>query len=387
MNDTVLQDRLLATLPALDDSDWFEVRRRAGSIRARRRNRRLLAIAAALAILTALVVNPALGIGERLLEFVEGDPAPKSIKEQFELVENPPPLRVGHRVFARPKPPPADLSAAHLAVALDSSVGPVYLWAAPTAGGGACTALEIVALPPMPNGRPNIGVNCGSAPTRERSIDVGAGGTRVDDKSSLHYIEGRVHASIARLEVTLSDGAEVPLRLVEGFFLAELPSTVTAVEFRGFDADGRLVERVHVPPPIPRMRQPHESYREAASIRLYSGREARIEAARGEAGTLCWRVVWGPQAGGCNPLPNDALPSMMVSGTGENQLVLLNGPVGSSIRRVDLIWDNGDRERLTIQNGFVLKQIDPNGTRWPSKIVGRDLAGRVVVERPAFGPG
>jgi hypothetical protein len=76
MNETLLRDRLLATVPAIDDADWLDIRRRARALGAlRRRNRRLLAVAAVLVILTALVVNPALGIGERLLDFVEGDPA------------------------------------------------------------------------------------------------------------------------------------------------------------------------------------------------------------------------------------------------------------------------------------------------------------------------
>jgi hypothetical protein len=395
MNETVLRERLLATVPALDDADWLDVRRRARAIEApRRRNRRLLAIAAALAVLTALVVNPALGIGERLLEFVEGDPAPESVKEELRRQADHPPLRVGHRVIERPKPPPPDLVDARLAVALDSSVGPVYLWIAPTSGGGACTALEITALPPLPDGRPNTSGGCSSGPTVERRIDGGQGEARVG-KRGLSYILGRVHPSIVRLKVALSDERVVPVRLVEGFFLAELPAKATVVEYRGFDASGSLVERlrvperVRVPPSTEGWRiRPIEPFRKAASIRLYSGRDARIEHARAEGGLLCWRNRWGEQMSTtCGPVPEDALPSMMVSGTGKNQTVLLSGPVGSRVERVDLIWDNGDRERLAIQNGFVLKQIDPYGARFPSKLVGRDRTGRVVADRAAFGPG
>jgi hypothetical protein len=154
MNETVLRDRLLATISALDDADWLDVRRRARAIDApRRRNRRLLAIAALIAILTVLVVNPALGIGERLLEFVEGDPAPERVRKAF-LAHEPTEFRVGHRVFERPNPPPPNLADAHLAVALDSSVGPVYLW---VADGGECMLLEIEAVPDLPDGRPNAG--------------------------------------------------------------------------------------------------------------------------------------------------------------------------------------------------------------------------------------
>jgi hypothetical protein len=425
MTDAVLRDRLLATVPALDDADWLDVRRRASAISARRRNRRLLALAAALAILTALVVNPALGIGERLLDFVEGDPAPESVKREFSFGEKPPPpLRVGDRVIERPtaKRPPADLADAHLAVALESSLGPVYLWVDPMTGGGRCTLLEVVEAPKPPPGLPRGGVNCRSRPPADRPIEGGETGDRVDGEY-LHLTVGQVNRRIARLEVALTDGRVVPIRLVDGFFLAELPAGTLAdkvpgckppempptifpggapppppqdpedivclvgvVEYRGFDATGALVESFRVPKP--RLTKPIEPFREALSIRLFSGREAKLEYARAERGRMCWHVTWAGQSGGtCSVVPRHSLPSTSGSGTGRNQTVLLHGPVGSDIATVEILWDDGTRERLRIGEGFVLKQIDPYGKRFPSKIVGRDESGRVVVERSAFGPG
>jgi hypothetical protein len=411
MTDTALRNRLLATVPALDDADWLDVRRRARAIEApRRRNRRLFAIAAVLVLLTALVVNPALGIGERLLDFVEGDPAPERVRKAF-LAHEPTELRVGHRVFTRPKAPPPNLADAHLAVALDSSVGPVYLW---VADGGACMLLEIEAVPDLPDGRPTAGGGCGSVPTAERPIDAGAGATRVDE-AYFNYIRGRVRSNISRLEATLSDGREVELRLVEGFFLAELPAStlaekvagceappepplltrareqtrdpastpcfVGAVEYRGFDTNGRLVERFRVPT-LPPSSTPTSPFREAISIRLFSGREARIEYARAEGNQLCWRVRWGQQtSGSCGPVDERRLPvGLMFSGGGKKQTVLLQGPVGSDIKRVDLVWDDGTTERLPIGSGFVLKQIDRYGKRWPSTLVGRGESGQVIAE-------
>jgi hypothetical protein len=40
MTDAVFRDRLLATVPALDDADWLDVRRRARAIEAPRRRMR-----------------------------------------------------------------------------------------------------------------------------------------------------------------------------------------------------------------------------------------------------------------------------------------------------------------------------------------------------------
>jgi hypothetical protein len=425
MTDAVLRDRLLATVPAFDDADWLDVRRRAGAISARRRNRRLLAIAAALAALTALVVNPALGIGERLLDFVEGDPAPDTVKRELaEGQKPPPPLRVGERVIERPTPeqPPTDLSDAHLAVALESSRGPVYLWVDPRTGGGTCTLLEVVEEPDPPAGAPRGGVNCSSGPPAERPIDAGQTGTHADGKY-LSLMRGHVHPRIARVEVELSDGRVVPMRLVEGFFLAELPvgtladrvpgcsppemppsilptrpmpkqdpadvlCLVNVIEYRGFDTSGALVERYRVPKLDPRRYEPIEAFRTALSIRLFSGKDARLDYARANGGTMCWRVFWGEMVSGtCSVVTKRSLPSVTVIGSGEKQSVYFSGPVGSDIARVDLAWDDGSSERLRVEDGFALKQIDPHAERFPTKLVGRDENGRVVVERPAFGPG
>jgi hypothetical protein len=161
---------------------------------------------------------------------------------------------------------------------------------------------------------------------------------------------------------------------------------VGVVEYRGFDAGGKLVERYRVPKP--RWTRPIEPFREALSIRLFSGRQARLEYARAERGRMCWRVFWGDMAGGgCSIVPKRSLPSATVIGSGENQSVYFSGPVGSDIARVELVWDDGSSEPMQVENGFALKQIDPHGKRFPTKLVGRDEAGRVVVERSAFGPG
>jgi hypothetical protein len=407
VTDAALRDRLLATVPALDDADWLDVRRRARAIDApRRRNRRLLAIAAVVAILTALVVNPALGIGERLLDFVEGDPAPEELKQTMRRT-----LPYGRFVLGGPVirfqgAPPPEVPRAHLAVRLDSSVGPVYLWVAP-AGGGACTSLEIVGLSRR-GGRG--GADCESAPTPEHPIThLLVGPSRVGERK-FNFIGGRVGSGVARVEVDLSDGRVAELRLVKGFFLAELPiyrlserSTgclsdprhlgehvgpdelacwVVPTEFRGFDANGRLVMRFIGMSTTPPTTGP-DPRRPAISTRLRSGRWVRIESVGG-----CWSLVWDTglldlhsSNGSCSVVKERDLPSRMLYGSPvDKRVVLLHGPVGSDIARVDLGWDDGATERLRLENGFVMKEIDPNGARRPAKLVGRDESGRVVAK-------
>jgi hypothetical protein len=406
MTDTALRSRLLATVPALDDADWLDVRRRARAIEApRRRNRRLLAIAAVLVLLTALVVNPALGIGERLLDFVEGDPAPERVKQSIRRT-----LPYGRFVLGRPVirfegTPPPDVPRAHLAVRLDSSVGPVYLWVAP-AGGGACTSLEIADRPDRPRG-----ALCDPAPTREQPLENFApGGTSRVGDGALNLIYGRVLSGVVRLEADLSDGRTAGLRLVEGFFLAELPvyrlserstgclqdprplgervdpdelaCSVVPTEFRGFDAKGRLVMR-HQGSPIFDPTTGPEPYRPAISTRLRSGRWIRIESGGG-----CWRTVWDTglldlhsASGSCSVVKQRDLPSRMLYGSPvDKRVVLLHGPVGSDIARVDLVWDDGTTERLRLENGFLMKEIHQAGDRRPAKLIGRDESGRVIAE-------
>ena len=78
--------------------------------------------------------------------------------------------------------------------------------------------------------------------------------------------------------------------------------------------------------------------------------------------------------------PRD-LPSLMLYGSPvDERLVLLHGPVGSDIAQIDLVWDDGTSERLRLENGLVLKEIDPEGARTPAKLVGRDASGQVVAE-------
>jgi hypothetical protein len=407
MNEATLRDRLLATVPAVDDSDWLDVRRRARAIEApRRRSRRLLAIAAVLAILTALVANPALGIGERLLDFVEGDPAPEDVKQSIGSA-----IPYGRIVLGEPeirfeRTPPPEVARARLAIRLDSSLGPVYLWAAP-AEGGACTSLEIVSF------EERSGPLCDSAPTAENQITNFKLGPSVVLNRERNFTSGRVGAQVGRLEVDLSDGQVAELRLVEGFFLAEFPTyklserstgcmrfsdwttsgsgldTSTScfavpTEYRGFDADGRLVMRVSsglasVPPTA----GPNTPPQRAIGIELSSGRSARIE-----ADGPCWRLIWDTGLldldngnGSCSSVGPRDLPFRMLYGSPvDERLVLLHGPVGSDIAQVDLVWSDDTSERLRLENGFVLKEIDPDAARQPAKLVGRDASGQVVAE-------
>jgi hypothetical protein len=214
MNDDPLRNRLLAAASSIDDSDWLDVRRRAALIGAERHgrrgwSRRRLLIVALAALTLLLVANTAFGLGERLLEFVEGDPAPEPVRNELARGSEPPPRYTveGHVLGEpRPVPPPVELENAHLAIARQTSVGPVYLWVAPTEGGGDCRLLQIPALSSGPGGQRPGSVNCHSAPTQERPIEIGWTGLNLRGRP-LSYASGRVLPGIVRLELVLSDGA------------------------------------------------------------------------------------------------------------------------------------------------------------------------------------
>jgi hypothetical protein len=402
MNDDLLRNRMLAVASSTDDSDWSEVVSRAARVHAEREERRswprrrvLLVVLAGLAVL--VVANTAFGLGRRLLDFVEGDPAPQPVKKELARGNEPPTgYTVEGHVLGPPRPPqpPLDLENARLAIARHTSVGPIYLWVAPSAGGGDCRLLQIPALPAGPGGQRPESVDCVGPPTPDRPIEIGTGGINVGGRS-LSYACCRVGPDVARLELLLGDGTTMRVAVSKGYFFAELPLGESAAnagdpalahpirEYRGFDTEDRLVARV----PVPKLRptpQPAEPYRTAITIQLKSGREASIEFARADGGAVCWRQVSpGGISGTCGRVPARALPIGLtgIGGPNVNQLVLLGGPVGSEIARVDLVYDDGSTERLPLRNGFILKQVDedPRG-RWPAKLVGRDETGRVIAE-------
>lgn len=123
-----LDVRFAVLADADDDSSWTEVVEQAGTLRGRRRPRRLVVIAFALA-LAVVVAAPAAGLRGRFVRlFGDAKPAPQRIEKSF----------AGWGLGA-----PAGLGRAIQVLQTSAGVdGKVTLWLAPV-GGGFCTLLDL----------------------------------------------------------------------------------------------------------------------------------------------------------------------------------------------------------------------------------------------------
>jgi hypothetical protein len=117
--------------------------------------RRRLVVIALTGLLSALLVTPALGIGGRVLDLVQGTPAPPEVQTFFATSDAYPdaardPDEVGKALHDR-GPLPVIASEARLAFAIETPDGPVHIWTAPTKDGQHCSLYQWG--DPLPNGQ------------------------------------------------------------------------------------------------------------------------------------------------------------------------------------------------------------------------------------------
>jgi hypothetical protein len=214
-------------VPAVTE-DWDDVLDRAGAGDRHRTwtfpRLRLVAIAAVI-LVAGLLVTPAFGIGSRLLDLIQGTPAPPEVQTFFatnnaymEKVRaySDEAGEVLHDQFA-----PVIASEARLLFAIGSQDGPIHLWVAPTKDGRQCELLQWGDA--LPNGQlalTNIASGGSQAPLKDEPVN-GAGACEGADRPTVLMPVGirtelrpsvtivRVHfydATITQVEVEL-DGA------------------------------------------------------------------------------------------------------------------------------------------------------------------------------------
>ena len=131
-------------------------RGRHGRWRERWLTRRRLVVTALAGLLAALLVTPALGIGGRVLDLVQGTPAPPEVQTFFatsdaymDVARDPD--EVGKALHDRLVPVPVIASEARLAFAIETPDGPIHIWTAPTKDGRHCELFQWG--DPLPNGQ------------------------------------------------------------------------------------------------------------------------------------------------------------------------------------------------------------------------------------------
>lgn len=360
-----------------ESSDWDEVLRRAqlpGPALVERSRRRAWALAfAVLVVLTGAAVNPALGIGERILDFFRGTPAPPAVQREFARINESPPKTIPWSKLGR-----AEVLAerAHGVMAIETSAGVARLWVAPIASGGTCRYVEVGEQDGFPLGN---GVCHPAVPNRPLAAMVN------EDLPEL--VHGRAPVGTAWVDLVLEKADTARLRLVDRYFLAEIPEGKDALAVVARDASGRELgrERLDEWPP-PRVapifpKQPTEvALAQILEVRLSDGTRARVFASEGPR-DRCVRWVFERGSTGdywdtCGGVPSP--DGIYVSGGGDP--IVLTGEAGKDVSSVTLQYADGSSAEIPIMRGFFLFEV-PRG-QTPVRVVGRNSGGRVVAREP-----
>jgi hypothetical protein len=236
----LLAQQLAATANPLDDSDWLDVRRRV------RRPRRRIALAAVVAAAAALLAAPAFGLTDRLVDLLQGPPAPPPVQSYFAFSNAARERLLAEAPVAsgtlRDRYSPTIAGEARGVAAIDSPDGPIYLWAAPTTDGRECWLIQAGADPS--DSRPYGYGSCDPLTHDTLMID---GPIWTIERPSISTLHVRVYDdAITTVDVTLDTGRVVSLPVVSGHALGTVPKDAVVDGYVGRDAAGDAVARVRV---------------------------------------------------------------------------------------------------------------------------------------------
>ncbi len=223
---------------AVDDGgDWLDVLRRTELAPAREgggivrlpagsRRRAWYALAAA-ALLTMLVVNPAFGIGSRILDWFEDSPAPERVQHNLDAMNEAVGIfeREGAAVIAE---------RARGVTATETDYGWVYLWAAPMEGGGWCVYAETPS-----EGEQTAVADCQAGAPDEPLLVMQS--SKEYDDGTLRLLAGRTDPPIRSLEMRFGDGSTDTIPLVSRFFLYNVGEEREPVVLLARDTAGGIV--------------------------------------------------------------------------------------------------------------------------------------------------
>jgi hypothetical protein len=213
--------------------------------RSRRRGVSVALVAAAL--LGALLITPALGLGDRLLDLLQRPAAPPEVQAHFAANDT---LRKQlfahteaagnalHDRFSRVVP-----GEARGIAAIESADGPIYLWAAPTEDGRQCWLIQAGAE--VATGRP-YGLTSCDATEAQRTIRPSTVWTA--ERPSVKILHARVYDdAVTHVEIVIEDGPEVSLPVVAGHALGTVAKEARVLAFVGRNASSEEVARWTLP--------------------------------------------------------------------------------------------------------------------------------------------
>jgi hypothetical protein len=342
-------------------------------------------------VIATLVAAAALVTGAYALyeSVIVGSPAPESVKK----IERLQTMVKGELIPKAHVNPGIEIDKTKAAAAITTSVGPVYLWVAPDKRGDSCSYLQIVAMN-LPGGRPNLSGGC--APGGP-SFYVGIHYIRVNDRP-FALVQGRVGTNgAATVELQFANGTSQTVPITDQYVLAETAPSNAVKTTIVRDAHGRVLAERHQNNPLSPFQRaqqaqqrfhPIGSWHTVATLRTIGKHRLLIErTARGSNGKVCHELITPSGTGsGCGPPVDptglDIGPTQI--GTAPHGWFLLDGPVGSKIRSLDLFFQDGTHVPIPIHRGYILYQVNPrnfvSGHR-PTELVARNAAGRIVNTR------
>ncbi len=218
--------------------DPFEARRRRLGRRARRvhTGRADAMRCSSPRSLALLVVPTAVALHGRIADLFQGTPAPPAVSSSFGGMNK------THDLAARKgfgaKFPQAEVAKAHGVLEVQTSDGPLDLWAAPSDQGGQCWWIDFANDPVLPGGRFGFG-GCDRGSTL--GSDIAPGDIWVEPHPTLMTLYGQVTPPAARVEAELTDGSMLRLPVVEGFFLGTHDRSARLTRVTAYDDAGHVV--------------------------------------------------------------------------------------------------------------------------------------------------
>jgi hypothetical protein len=378
-SDRLFAERFAALADPHDDSDWLDVRRRAGCSRKRRRAWVVVPLAAAL---TALVVGSALAYYGDVVDFVGAEKAPQKDVTLFEE------LSVG----APPGMDPQAIGSEARRIETTTLTGErEAVFVAPTKAGGYCAHWE-----------GSGGGGCDKLGTTPLSVGWWMNGRRASKPASAGIALSVNARYVASIELRFSDGVVLrpPLTWVSapidrGFFFHRFaPGEADSMASRGFlankwrpgeldagrtltvvalDDEGRVVTEAApcCKESAPQADAVVSQKKLAVSISTTSGPAVIWTAPTGYEGTCAWLEFEGRARpiGGCMP-KGYGLPRLAPHTHPTSETVLVFGRVDPSYRTVELQYANGDIQRLLPDEGFVVVEIPQRHLRHGTRLLG-----------------
>jgi hypothetical protein len=304
-------------------------------------------------------------------------PAPRQIERQFDFQSR---RKAVVPWLAQQPESRVIVSEARGVLALETSVGPVFLWVAPTRGGGSCYLIDIQALPVE-----NAGAMCAARPVRaDYAVRPWHTETWVGN-GYLTMFGARVTPEVASVEVRFADGTRDSLRPAGGFVLRELGVNEEPVVVIARDENGSELRRREMPGPKSFRRDlpfPIGPYRKVIKLETSAGHPMTFAVAPGTNASVCERTLYrGKQAWGCGPgAARLEAHAINVHRRVWNRVVLLEGSVGRAISRLEVWYQDGSASRIPIAEQYVLFEVPR--ARIPKVLVGLDANGGIVARRP-----